>query len=134
MVQVAVAVIRYGDQFLVATRSKSVHQGGKLEFVGGKVEAGETPLHALWREVREELGVDICRLPHQVLGEICHDYGDKTVHLMVYEVVLDDPLYQTLKTQRQGRQGQALSWFDKASLLAKMDTMPQANRAIADWL
>lgn len=134
MIKVAVAVIRYGNQFLVATRSESVHQGGKLEFVGGKVEAGETPLLTLCREVAEELGVDIRHLPHRLLGKICHDYGDKMVHLVVYELVLDDPLYHTLKLQTQGQEGQALSWLDKASLLTQIGAMPQANRAIADWL
>lgn len=134
MIEVAVAVIRYEKWFLVATRDKNAHQGGKLEFVGGKVETDETPLQALWREVYEELGVGIKQLPQRFLGKICHDYGDKTVCLMVYEVQLDDPIYRTLKSQTQGQQGQALSWLDKSSLLDKIEAMPQANRVIMDWL
>ena len=59
VIPVAIAVLAYGDNLLLATRHQDQHQGGKLEFVGGKIEQGETPIHALRREVAEEIGLDI---------------------------------------------------------------------------
>lgn len=53
IIPVAVAVLRFSDKFLLATRHAHQHQGGKLEFVGGKIEQGETPKSALIREVSE---------------------------------------------------------------------------------
>ena len=48
-VQVAIAVLVFGEQLLLATRKSGQHQGGKLEFIGGKIEPNETPVQALMR-------------------------------------------------------------------------------------
>lgn len=58
-IQVVGAAIINGDKILGAQRSKSMKTPLKWEFVGGKVEIGETPEEALEREVFEELGVKI---------------------------------------------------------------------------
>jgi 8-oxo-dGTP diphosphatase len=46
-------------RILAAKRSASMPLPGKWEFPGGKVHPGEIPEHALVREIREELGVEI---------------------------------------------------------------------------
>lgn len=56
-VHVAVAVIRRGNRILIARRPDHAHQGGLLEFPGGKVEPGESDTEALVRELAEELQV-----------------------------------------------------------------------------
>lgn len=46
-------------RLLAARRSSPAALAGLWEFPGGKLERGETPEHALRREIREELGVEI---------------------------------------------------------------------------
>ena len=53
-VHVAVAVIVRDGRVLIARRPDHVHQGGLLEFPGGKVEPGESVQAALVREIAEE--------------------------------------------------------------------------------
>lgn len=60
VVEVAAAVIERPDgSFLMASRPAGKAYAGWWEFPGGKLEAGETPRHALERELREELGIRV---------------------------------------------------------------------------
>ncbi|AWY20281.1 NUDIX domain-containing protein [Moraxella bovis] len=131
---VAVAVLRYHDEFLLATRHAHQHQGGKLEFVGGKIESNETPQTTIIREVGEELGLDISTNSMCEFGQICHDYGDKMVRLYVYEIALTDSQYLDFKDKKFGLDNQALLWLDKMTLLQSDERFPQANQQILVWL
>lgn len=131
---VSVAILRYCDKFLLATRHVYQHQGGKLEFVGGKIKSNETPQTALIREVSEELGLDICTNTMRKIGQICHDYGDKVVKLYVYEIILTDNQYLDFKDKKFGLDNQALLWLDKVTLLQSSRRLPQANQQILAWL
>lgn len=60
IVEVAAAVLQKPDSsFLLAQRPADKIWAGYWEFPGGKVEPGETAHHALVRELREELGIDV---------------------------------------------------------------------------
>lgn len=80
--RVVAALIRAGGQVLLTQRRPGRHLGLSWEFPGGKVEAGETDLEALKRELREELGVEVR------VGSLCfetrHNYGTREMHLLVY--------------------------------------------------
>ena len=58
-IDVVCALIERDGKVLVAKRSAGVSTGGKWEFPGGKIKAGETPEQAVCREIVEELGCEI---------------------------------------------------------------------------
>ncbi len=67
-------------RLLACRRPVGKHLGGKWEFPGGKVEAGETPAHALVRELREELEITV--EPGETLTPVVHDYGRGPIRLI----------------------------------------------------
>ena len=86
MVDVAAALIWRGDRFLICQRPAHKARGLLWEFVGGKVEPGETKEQALIRECREELAVQV--RPRDVFMELVHPYPDMTVDLTLYNADL----------------------------------------------
>lgn len=77
--EVVGAIIRDGDMFLVGQRAAGKSQGGLWEFMGGKIEPGETPEQALARECREELALEIEN--ERIIDSVIHDYPEKTIRL-----------------------------------------------------
>lgn len=95
MTEVAAALIWKNDKFLICQRPP--HKGNALlwEFVGGKLEKGETHEEALVRECREELGVTVnVGVP---FCEIVHTYPDITIHLTVFNGEITDGIPQKLE-------------------------------------
>ncbi len=80
--EVVAALIWRGERFLICQRPKNKARALLWEFVGGKVEAGETKEAALVRECREEL--DITVKVGDVFAEVTHEYPDLTVHLTLF--------------------------------------------------
>ena len=76
------ALIWRGERFLICQRPKNKARALLWEFVGGKVEAGETKEAALIRECREEL--DITVTVGDVFAEVTHEYPDLAVHLTLF--------------------------------------------------
>lgn len=87
MTEVVAALIWRGDRFLACQRPAHKARGLLWEFVGGKVEPGETKQQALIRECREELAVTI--RPGEVFMELTHEYPDLTVHLTLFHAVIE---------------------------------------------
>lgn len=79
-IPVVAAVIRRGDHVLIAQRPPGKALAMKWEFPGGKVEPGETPEHAITREIREELGCEI--LVESVLPAFVHHYPHASVRMI----------------------------------------------------
>lgn len=84
--EVVAALIWDGSKFLICRRPAHKARGLLWEFVGGKLEKGETKAQALVRECREEL--DITVEPHAVFMEVTHEYPDLNVHLTLFDCVL----------------------------------------------
>lgn len=80
--QVVAALIWNGDRFLACQRPPQKARGRMWEFVGGKVEPGETRQQALIRECREELGVTVS--VGEIFMELDHVYPDLTIHLTLF--------------------------------------------------
>ncbi len=79
IVEVVGAIIKDGDRYLVGQRPANKAQGGLWEFMGGKIEPGETPEEALARECREELSLDIEN--EHIIDSVVHEYPEKTIRL-----------------------------------------------------
>ena len=86
MTDVVAALIWEGERFLACQRPANKARGLLWEFVGGKVEAGETLHEALIRECREEL--DITVAPRDVFMEVIHEYPDLTVRLTLFHTTI----------------------------------------------
>ena len=86
MTDVVAALIWEGDRFLACQRPAHKARGLLWEFVGGKVEPGESLEEALIRECREEL--DITVAPRDVFMEVIHEYPDLTVRLTLFNAVI----------------------------------------------
>ena len=86
MTEVVAALIWNHDRFLACQRPAHKARGLLWEFVGGKVEPGETKEEALIRECREELAVEV--QPSSVFMEVVHEYPDLTVRLTLFNAVI----------------------------------------------
>ena len=94
-VEVVAALIRRGDRFLACQRPAHKARGLLWEFVGGKVEPGETKEEALVRECREELGVTV--RVGEVFTELTHVYPDLTVRLTLFHAAIPEGEPQKLE-------------------------------------
>ncbi len=125
----AVALIDSEGRVLLARRPDGKAMAGLWEFPGGKVEPGETPEHALIRELHEELGIDTWESCLAPLTFASHSYDD--FHLLM-------PLFACRKWQGivTPREGQALKWVAPARL--RDYPMPPADipliPILRDWL
>ena len=84
--EVAAALIWGGDRFLICQRPAHKARGLLWEFVGGKMEPGETKEQALVRECWEELAVVIS--VGEVFMEVDHSYPDLNVHLTLFNAAI----------------------------------------------
>ncbi len=80
--QVVAALIRNGDKFMIFQRPATKTRAYQWEFVGGKVEEGETLEEGLIRECIEEIGVKI--KVGDVFMEVDHTYPDIDIHLTLF--------------------------------------------------
>ena len=77
---VVAAIIKKGDQYLLAKRSKEKYMGLKWEFPGGKVEQNETFKDALSREILEELNVNI-----EIHNKVAEErYQDEEINIVLH--------------------------------------------------
>lgn len=80
----AVALIDADGRVLLTQRPEGKEMAGLWEFPGGKVEPGELPEAALSREMREELGIDICEPCTAPLTFVSHSYERFHLLMMLY--------------------------------------------------
>ena len=93
--EVVAALIWEGGRFLACRHPAHKARGLLWEFVGGKVEPGETKQAALVRECREELGITVA--VGDVFMELTHEYPDLTVHLTLFEAAIAEGVPQLLE-------------------------------------
>ena len=93
--EVVAALIWDGNKFMICQRPAHKARGLLWEFVGGKVEPGETKEEALVRECREELAVTVA--VGDVFMDVLHDYPDLLVHLTLFHAKIAEGKPQMLE-------------------------------------
>lgn len=97
------------ERFLVSRRPAGTHLADWWEFPGGKIELGEPPEHALARELREELGIDVEVGDVYAVGH--HVYETREVLLLVYSCAVVSGQPQCLEVAE-------FRWVTPAELVA----------------
>ena len=105
--EVVAALLWQGDRFLACQRPAHKARGLLWEFVGGKVEPGESKQEALIRECQEELGVTVS--VGEVYLEVTHAYPDLTIHLTLFQASLLEGTPQPLEHRQ-------LRWITPAEI------------------
>jgi len=95
MTEVVAALIWDENRFLACQRPAHKARGLLWEFVGGKVEPGETREQALIRECQEELAVTVA--VQDVFMEVDHVYPDLTVHLTLFNASIAEGIPQKIE-------------------------------------
>ena len=125
----AVALIDTDGRVLLAQRPEGKSMAGLWEFPGGKVEAGETPEHALIRELEEEIGINTWESCMAPLTFASHSYDN--FHLLL-------TLFACRKWEGtpQPKENQPLKWVKPQDL--RTYPMPEADipliPILRDWL
>ena len=88
MTEVVAALVWDDDKFMICQRPAHKKRGLLWEFVGGKVEAGESKEAALIRECREELDVEI--EVKDIFMDVVHNYPDLLVHLTLFNSTIKE--------------------------------------------
>lgn len=121
---IAVGIIRNDEgEVFITRRGGDSHLSGLWEFPGGKIEANESPVQGLYRELLEETGIEVrdCEL----LCQFDHRFSDRIVTLYFYLVTDWD------KTP-YGREGQPMRWVHQHQL--KAEEFPEPNKPIIEQL
>lgn len=93
--QVVAALIWQKDRFMICQRPAHKARGLLYEFVGGKVDPGETKQQALIRECREELAVTVA--VQDIFMQVLHEYPDITVELTLFNATIAEGVPQMLE-------------------------------------
>lgn len=94
-------------QVLVSLRDSSQDHGGLWEFPGGKLELGEALEEALWRELSEELDIEVREA--QPWLQINHDYPSYHITLHVWKIM-------RYEGEPEGLEGQLIRWVSPHEL------------------
>lgn len=95
MTEVVAALIWDKYKFLICQRPANKARALLWEFVGGKVEQGETKEQALIRECKEELNITLN--VGDVFMEVIHEYPDIIVHLTLFNAIIAEGVPQKLE-------------------------------------
>lgn len=119
-IDISIAIVKNPQNlFLICLRPEHVHQGGKWEFPGGKINKDESAEQAMLRELKEE--VCITAVDYRLLETTFFDYGDKQLNLNFF-------LINKFSGEASAQEGQSMRWVKKAELVNY--SFPDANAAI----
>ena len=117
---IAVGIIRnpYNEIF-ITQRAADAHMANKLEFPGGKIEAGETPEQALSRELQEEVGITVTTF--SLFDKLEYKFPDRHITLWFF-------LVESWEGEPWGKEGQPGQWMARQAL--DPAAFPPANEPV----
>ncbi len=118
LTKVVAAVVSRDGRYLVARRPQNKHHGGLWEFPGGKLHKGETATHAIKRELREELGVNVVSI-------------GKTVAVLSDELIQIRFLAVDFKDEPMALEHSELQWCNLPEL-TRVDLAPIDKRFVSN--
>lgn len=95
MTEVVAALVWDNDKFMICQRPAHKARPLLWEFVGGKVEPGETKEQALVRECQEELAITLS--VGDVFMAVVHEYPDITIRLTLFNATIAEGVPQKLE-------------------------------------
>lgn len=99
MVNVVAAIIKNSEgKILIAQRNLKKVQGGLWEFPGGKIEPEETREHAIVREIKEELNMDI--VCDGYFDEKIYTYPERQINLIALNCTMVSEGYEVLEHEQ----------------------------------
>ena len=121
LVRVLAAVIRRQDRFLLCQRARHKRHGGLWEFPGGKIEPGESLLHAARRELAEELALET-----NAAGDVAYRIRDPGSPFVIEFVPVE------VSGEPRALEHEALAWVTLADAAAL--ALAPSDRAFLDFL
>ena len=122
--EVVAALIRDNGKFMICQRPAHKARALLWEFVGGKVEPGETKEQALIRECQEELAITLS--VGDVFMDVVHEYPDITVHLTLFNATISKGIPQKLEHND-------IKWITPAEI-SQYDFCPADDEILAKLL
>ena len=124
-INVVVGIIFHPEDctILIAKRPPGRLFAGLWEFPGGKIEAGETPLLALDRELQEETGISPRAAQHFL--DVIYEYPDRQIKLKAYTVT-------AFTGNVHGAENQEIRWIESKAL--KAYSFPAASYVLIEKL
>jgi len=117
-------ILRADGALLLADRPEGKPWSGWWELPGGKIEAGESVMQALSRELKEELDIDITHATPWVT--FTHEYPSNIVRLAFCKVT-------GWTGEPTGMEGQRLAWIDPHGPLTVGPVLPATEPPLR-WL
>ena len=121
-------LIPYNSQQEIFIQDRTGHKPPPWGFFGGSIESGESALHAIIRESKEELDIELTDSDLEYLGEFPTQFDGKTVERSLFLYHTD----QTTFTVLEGAGGHWVSFEKAAELMHKGDTITAIRKAISD--
>ena len=122
--QIAVGIIRnQHNEIFITQRAADAHMANKLEFPGGKIEAGETPEQALIRELQEEVGITPTQ--NSLFEKLEYQFPDRHITLWFW-------LVESWEGEPWGKEGQPGGWVTLHA--SDAEKFPPANAPVISRL
>ena len=127
---IALGLVERGDSYLLQLRpqNRRIGAAGLIGCFGGKIEQGETPQHAAWRELAEETTINVSEQDYVELGEVnvISDNNFQTIKVKghLYKVTIDP----SISIEAKPGHGEVVS-IQKDDIPARLDEMTPGTRA-----